>query len=316
MKIGHKSIFVGGNMQDNQNNQNNAKKSYFAGNGRMPQDPIAMKREQARKKAMKVVGDAFASEQKIDDDMTSRKDRINQLRENMAVAQDAMKKIDKDKEQLRESRGIAVDSEEQKDLELLEKRNASIHPDSEVTLTKEERERLAQIDKKGMTEYQKQAMELEGYKSPYRQEINDGKKQIVEENAIIRGVKLERLKSNPMLEATQNADAIMDAADDEIKAMLIEESKEFIDEKRKEEEEAAKKRAEEKEEQEEKLETIREDKKEQKERIEKKKTHELTEQVLDLEEVKTDVKAEVEDIVDKMNLVIEDIKGAMVDEKL
>ncbi|NLG03099.1 MAG: hypothetical protein GX567_04630, partial [Clostridia bacterium] len=218
--------------------------------------------------------------------------------------------------QLRENKGIAADSEEQKDLELIEKRNESMRPNSEVTLTKEDQKRLAQINEKGLTEYQKQALEMESYKSVHRKEIDEGKKLIIEENAIIRGVKLERLKSNPILKAKQEADSIMDAADEEIRGMLIDESKKFIDEKHKEEEEAAKKRAEEQEEKEELIEEIRKDKQEQKERTEKKKTEGLTEQVLELEEVKTDVKAEVEDIVDKMNLVIEDIKGAMVDEKL
>lgn len=314
MKIERNSIFVGGNLQNEQENQK--KKSFFAGDSRLAQDPIMQKREQAQKKALKVVGDAFADEQKIDDDLTARRDRIKQLNENMAKAQDAIKQIDKDKEQLRENKGIAADSEEQKDLELIEKRNESMRPNSEVTLTKEDQKRLAQINEKGLTEYQKQALEMESYKSVHRKEIDEGKKLIIEENAIIRGVKLERLKSNPILKAKQEADSIMDAADEEIRGMLIDESKKFIDEKHKEEEEAAKKRAEEQEEKEELIEEIRKDKQEQKERTEKKKTEGLTEQVLELEEVKTDVKAEVEDIVDKMNLVIEDIKGAMVDEKL
>ncbi|MDO5573241.1 MAG: hypothetical protein Q4G60_04590 [bacterium] len=320
MKVEHTSIYIGDDtkaLRHGKADKRGGSTTIFAGNSALAQDdPITKKREEARKKAMKVVGDAFAGEQKIDNDLADRKSHIDELRDNMNQAQAAMNQIDKEKDQLRESKGIAADSEEQKDLELLEKRSASMRVGSEVSLTKEEQERLEQIDAKGMTEYQKQAMEMEGYKSPYRKEISDSKKQIVEENAIIRGVKLERLKSNPMLDATQEADSIMEAADDEIMGMLIQEGRDFIDEKHKEEEEAAKKKAEEEKEKEEQIEAIREDKKEQKERVEKNKTEALTEQVLDLDQAQTDVKAEVSDIVDKMNLVIEDIKGSVVDQQV
>lgn len=319
MKIEHKNIFMGANISNEQAAQRGSRSSkrgttIYAGNSRLAQDdPITQKREQARKKAMKVVGDAFAGEQKIDDDLQNRKDHISQLRENMNTAQAAMNQIDEKKNQLRESKGIAADSEEQKDLELLEKRNASLRMGSEVTLTKEDQERLAEIDAKGLTDYQKQALEMESYKSPYRKELNESKNQIMEENAIIRGVKQERLKSNPMLDATQEADSIIEAAEDEIMGMLIKEGKDFVDEKHKEEEEAAKKKAEEEKEKEEQIEAAREDRQEEQERIEKNKTEALTEQVLDLDKVQSDVKTEVDDIVDKMNLVIEDIKGAVVD---
>lgn len=321
MKIEHTNVFMGDNTKAIRNEKTSKPNSQctaiFAGNSALTQDdPIKKKREEACKKAMKIVGDAFASEQKIDDDLASRKSHIDELRDNMNQAQAAMNQIDQEKNQLRESKGIAVDSEEQKDLELLEKRSASKRVGSEVSLTKEDQERLAQIDAKGMTEYQKQAMEMEGYKAPYRENISDSKKQIVEENAIIRGVMLERLKSNPMLDATQEADSIMEAADDEIMGMLIQEGRDFINEKHQEEEEAAKEKAAEEKEKEEQIEAIREDTKEQKERVEKNKIENLTEQVLDLDKAQTDIKAEVSDIVDKMSLVIEDIKGSVVDQQV
>ncbi len=321
MKIEHTNVFMGDNTKAIRNEKTSKPNSQctaiFAGNSALTQDdPIKKKREEACKKAMKIVGDAFASEQKIDDDLASRKSHIDELRDNMNQAQAAMNQIDQEKNQLRESKGIAVDSEEQKDLELLEKRSASKRVGSEVSLTKEDQERLAQIDAKGMTEYQKQAMEMEGYKAPYRENISDSKKQIVEENAIIRGVMLERLKSNPMLDATQEADSIMEAADDEIMGMLIQEGRDFINEKHQEEEEAAKEKAAEEKEKEEQIEAIREDTKVQKERVEKNKIENLTEQVLDLDKAQTDIKAEVSDIVDKMSLVIEDIKGSVVDQQV
>ncbi len=321
MKVEYTSIYVGENNRSERNglqNERNGKKrgSIFVGNMNQALDPIAQKRQEARKKAMKVVGDVFADEKKIDDDMEARKDHISQLRDGIKTAQEAISQIDKEKDQLREARGIAIDSQEQKDLELLQKEKDSFKLNSGVTLTDEDRKRLEEIEAAGLTEYQKQALEMESYKSPYQKEIDEANKQILEESAIIKGVRLERLKSPPMVAASKEADAIIDAAEDEIMGMLIKEGKDYIDELHKEEEEAAKKKAEEEEEKEEQLEEIREDKEEQQERIEKKKTEVLTEQVLDLDEVQTNVKAEVENIVDKMNLVIEDIKGSVVDEKL
>ncbi len=319
MKVEHTSIFFGEDARSGRSERAGKQgkgTTIFAGNSSLAQDPITEKREQARKKAMKVVGDAFAKEQKIDNDMEARKNHISQLRESMGAAQAAIKQIDQEKEQLREAKGIAADSQEQKDLELLEKRNASVKMGSQVTLTKEDKERLAEIDAAGLTEYQKQALEMESYKAPYRTEIEDGEKQVLEEIAIIKGVRLERLKSDPMVGATKEADSIIEAAEDEIMGMLIKEGKDFVDAKHKAEEEAAKKKAEEEKEKEEQLEAIRADKEEQEKRIEENKTEALTEQVLDLDEVQTNVQAEVGDIVDKMNLVIEDIKGAVVDSQV
>ena len=321
MKVEYTSIYVGENNRSERNglqNEKNGKKggTIFAGNMNQALDPIAQKRQEARKKAMKVVGDAFDGEQKIDNDMEARRNHIDQLRDTMHTAQQAINQIDKEKDQLRESRGIALDSQEQKDLELLEKERDSFKASSGVTLTEDDQKRLKEIYADGLTEYQKQALEMDSYKSPYQKEINEAYAKVLEESAVIRGVRLERLKSSPMLDATKEADSIIEAADDEIMGMLIKEGKEHIDELHKEEEEKAKKKAEEEEKKEEQLEEIREDKKEQQERVEKNKTEALTEQVLDLDEVQTDVKAEVEDIVDKMNLVIEDIKGSVVDEKL
>lgn len=63
---------------------------------------------------------------------------------------------------------------------------------------------------------------------------------------MIRQTKIERLKSNSMGAAFEQADAVMGAASDEIMGMLIAEGKDHIDEKQEEEkktaEEAADKR--------------------------------------------------------------------------
>lgn len=80
----------------------------------------------------------------------------------------------------------------------------------------------------------------------YVNELADARNEIQTENAVIRQTKIERLKSNSMGAAFEQADAVMGAASDEIMGMLIAEGKDHIDEKQEEEkktaEEAADKR--------------------------------------------------------------------------
>lgn len=334
------SISIGNNSKserynEKNNEKNNEKKkkvedtTVFAGDLNMPKDPIVKKREEAQKKAMKVVGDAFTNEKKIDDDLQERRDRISKLGETMGNAQNEINKFEERKLELKESYGIEDDSEEQMDLELLEKERDD-KKNFTFTLSEEEMAHLKEIHKAGETEYQTRCLELDKYADASREEIKKAKKGIIEENAVIRGIKLERLKKSPMLEATEEAEDIMDAASAEIMGMLVEETKDYIDDKKEEEQEKAEEKAEEEEQQEEQLEAIKE-KREEIEKLadpEKKESSDNdgskteinnempTENILKMDQAKNDIKIEIENIVDKMKLVAEDIKGAVVDSKL
>lgn len=329
MKIDHNTtIFIGDNSKNEryektQNNDKNKTGIIFAGDLNQNLDPIAKKRKEAQEAALKVVSDAFSGEKSIDDDMQLRRDHIDQLREGIKNVQDEIQDIDNTKEELRKSQGVDADSEEQKDLELIQKRNESIKPGSKVTLTEEDNERLAQIDENNLTDYQKQALQLESSKSPYQEEIDSANDEIIMENAIIRGVRLERLKSEPVLDAQKQAKDILDAASEEIKGMLVDEAKDHVDDTMEETQEKAEEKADEKKQQEAELEAAK-DKSEQMEALAnsdkeapKKADNDSSdipmENMLKLDKIKTDVQTEVENIADKMNLVIEDIKGAVVD---
>ncbi len=285
-------------------------KNIFGGNLNLNQDPIEEKRKQAREQAMKVVTDTFANEIEIDAGLEERRNNISKLREEMKAANEEVNKFEQQKTDLKEAYGVADDSQEQLDLDLLIKEKKSLRHSSGITLTEEDYERLKEIKASDRTEYQDRVLEIEDYIGLTREEIDKNNENIKMENAIISGVKKERLKYSPMLDATQQADEILKAASDEIISMATEEAMEHIDDEFDEKVEAAKEKAEEKKIQEEKLEAL----KEKKEEVE---GPELPyEDLLKLNNIGEEVKAEIDNIIQKMNLVEEDIKGALVDKKL
>lgn len=97
---------------------------------------------------------------------------------------------------------------------------------------------------------------------------------------MISQTQIERLKSNPIGKATDQADAVLDAASDEIIGMLFEEGKEHIDE----EQEAF--------------------------------TEEIIDAVNQMSTGAGDIsqaQAEIKDIINRLKLIEDDVKGAAVD---
>lgn len=287
MKVENTTVFLGDNTRRERNSsvveEKSSGQNIFAGNLKKQFDPIAGKKQEARKKAMKIVGDAWEGERKIDDDLASRSAKIVKYRETLRKAGDELKEIESRRSELRENYGVEADSEEEENLKLLEKELAAKKIGSGIHLTKEEEEQLAEIKKTGLTEYQKRSLELKENGSQYEQEIEEAEKQIQTENAVIRGTRLERLKSQTMIKAQKSAEDVLEAASEQIVGMLIDEAKDHMDEKMAEEKEAAEEKAEKEEAEEERIEKQNEKKK------------------------------EIKKIVDEMKLLEEDIKGAAVD---
>ena len=230
-------------------------------------DPIAAKKAQAQKKAMKIMGDAFAGESKIDDDMSARREKVKSLTQEIADRKKEIQELEDTKASLLEQ-GYDENSDEIKQLS------------------------------EGISAYNKQAMDAENERTA--------------ENAVIRQTKIERLKSNPMGEARDQADAVMDAANDEIMGMLIDEGREHIDEKQEEEKKKADEAKEKKQEQEEKLEARKEEKKEQ-----EKLTENIVEASRELNggtDSVAQAQQEIKDMMAKLKLVEDDVKGATVDQ--
>lgn len=294
-------------------------------------DPVEQKRAAARKRAYKIVSDAFSGEKKIDDDVKNRQDLIKHYESMYGEASRKLAEIDEGKEALRQEYKVDPDSQEQKDLEILEQ----YHRDARV-MTPEDRERAEELNKQGYgegyTEYQKRALELDRGKDPQLDKLQEAKKGIIEESAAIRGISQERLKHHTMLDAVGQSEEILENAGKEIMGMLVDEAVDHIDEKSEEEIEKAEEKKEEKKEELEKLEEAKERREEmealadpEKAENEHKRTEDesdaiygevLTEAMLKMDGVKNDVQKEVADMVSKMKLAAEDLKGLKVDELL
>lgn len=314
--------------------QQEGRKSFFAGNTKLADDPIAQKRKEAQEKAWKVVKQAWESDKAVDRNVQARKDHYAEMETLRAESVKELSGIREAEAALKEACGVSEDSEEQQDLELLKKRQDILGRVTNEKLSQEEMERLAEIDKKGLTEYQKRALELNDVAGTLRKEINEYNRQMEDDVSDIKRIAIERLKSNPMVEAEKAAEDIKEAYNDEIIGMLMQESKEHIEEKLEEAEEAAKEKAEEKEKEEEQLEDIRELKalqeaviegtKEAIERAESKRRQneapdiELTDMIeLAKPQQQTDeVKQSLNEIKNSMNLLEADLKGIKVDEEV
>lgn len=319
MKISdHQNVFIGETMkQENllkgKQHKQEDRSDFFAGN--MNQDlfenKLLQKKKEAQEKALKVVGDAFSGDLEIDNELQERRDKIAALEQENQKLQGQINEITDRQNELMEQYGMTADSQEQKDLELLRKKDKWLMGDG-PELTKEETERVAELETEGLTEYQTRQREWDAEKKHFQKDLEKNKEEILVENAIIRGTRLERLKNDPMVKAQKEADSILDAASKEIVGMIMEEVKDNIDEETKENQEKAEKLEEIQEEKEAFIEKQKEKREEAEELLEEMPMEEL----VHMGQLKDEIKQEIKNIVSEMKLVAEDIKGAMVDESV
>ena len=200
------------------------RKTFFAGNSSLANDPIAEKRKEAQEKAWKVVSDAWDADKKIDKSIEDRQNHYNEMVEVVKEAQSHLKDINDQIDVLKEEYGITEETE------------FKDWPD----------------------EYKQRYLELNKQASTFKEQIYDADKLMKDDIADIKAIALERLKSDPMAEAQKTADAIEEAANKEIIGMAMQQAKDHIDEKMEEVEEKAEEKEEEEEAKEEKLELQRE----------------------------------------------------------
>lgn len=311
--------------------QGQNKKSFFAGNLNMQQDAVTQRRGYARQRALKLIGDAWEGDRKMDQTVLDIKDRINLLRDEIAENREIVEADEAQMKNLREQYGISDE-----DMELLQKKS------SFTPLTEEEENRLAKLEGPALDEFKQAYGTVNEHQGIYKKAIADAEDQIAACNGSIRAMRMERNKSAgnpPMLKAQKQADEIMEQAGKEVVGMLIDEAKDHVDEAYEEEREEAKEKAEEKAEQEEKLEERREEKEkieaqvdaareesheaEETRREQEERSREDTELLENMSEAgmtvsgsSSDVQVEIKAMLRKMKLLEEDIKGASVDEEL
>ena len=273
--------------------------TFYAGNllAEFPlQDRLQQRRAQAQERAMKIVSDTWDGDRMIDGQIQESRDRLRELRSTYKDAQDSLRALEAKSNEWAAHYEVDPDSQEQ----------ASQQPWTGVQLTREEEAELAAIRDKGITEYQKVQLEVNEETLIHQKTAFFTGRNIEKENAVIRGIRLERLKKDPMVKAQKEADQVMEAARDEAIGMIVEEAKEHIDQEQEKKEEEAEAIEEKKEEQEEVLEKRREDEEELMKDM-------PLEEMSDLKNAQTEIQQEIQNLVSKMNLVAEDIKGAKVD---
>lgn len=181
-----------------------------------------------------------------------------------------------------------------------------------IELQQEDLGKALETGELSQEEYDSQMEYLNEGRKEYTDKINETDGQIMQENAIIEGTKRERLKKDPMVKAAKEAEDVLQAARDEIVGMVADDAKAHIDEAAAERQEQAEEIKEEREEKEEFIEEQKEKRDEAEEFLEDLPVTEM----LELDRMQSDVQQEVQEILDKMKLIAEDIKGAAVDTSL
>lgn len=274
--------------------------------GNVP-DSILMRKQLARKKAMKVVSDAWTGDKKIDAGLDKSRQHIDEMRADIAENTEVLKDYMARKEALKEEYGITDDSE---------------------------------AAAEGLPEeYKQRASELDAIIGVYQGKVDEAEGVVRSEVSSIRSTQIERLKAHVMEDAQKEADAINEAASKEIIGMLMNEAKDYVDEKREEKQEAAKEKAEEKEEQEERLEEqkiekeklqvqldIKREESKGAEEAKEKQQQAAREQSKLLEDAEanytgsaslpSETQAEIKELLQKLKLLDEDLKGVKVDNKM
>lgn len=307
----------------------------FAGDLPLHKDSITLRRQQAQKKAMELVQDAWNVDRKTDQSMAEYRELAEQQRKELQFNQDRVAECEARKENLREGYGVEADSQEQKDLELLER----MHRSTDSEFTEEEQKRIEELKKGPLTEYQQKWLEIEGEERIFRNRAYDAELGVKIYSGAVTDMKLERLKYHKMTDAQNNAKKVMEQAGEDIQGMIVGEARDHVDETYEEQREEAKEKAEEKEQQEEKIELRKEQKELLEDRIEearedsdraeaaqKKQERDAREEAellgdmadagLNVAGANDTVKAEIKDMLNKLKLVEADIKGIEVDEEL
>lgn len=278
---------------------------------------IDAKRLRARKQAMKLISDAWKSADKTDKNIEDMKlDRLNKLDE-ITELKNKVSDLENEKEAYRVDYGVDKDSQEQKDLELLEKYQNNRYGSAEDTFSKEELDRLKELQNTPLTEYQEKVLKLNSSQIHFKDEIGQKELKIACTTASIALAEIDRDKSQEMLKAQDSADQIIGAVEGEVKNLLVAEGKDNIDDKAEGNKEKADEAEKKQEEQQEKIDEKRKERKEQEEIIEGQAEADKLEMNAsvkgnDIDHV-TEAQKQIVRIMKDNKMLNEDIKGIDID---
>lgn len=293
-------VFLHTDNTENQAAENNSKNtarinknangnSIFAGGLNFGADLVEEKRKKAREMAMDLVKDVFSKDKAFDDDLDARRQRAKELEAENAQHMEMLEDIEKERKKLNEQYD-----------------NPENGIDDET--------------------YQKEMLRLDDNAAEYKKKIEENEMEILQENAIVRGMKIQHPEQHDMVDAVKQGDKIIKAASDEIIGMLRAEVKDNIDKQAEEEKEKAKEKKEKEEELEEQIEAARADDVEEYRRAKKeeKQREEMYEIGTSMEQIRKTGEGEsvpeteksLDQMINELILSTEDIKGIAVDEKI
>ncbi len=219
----------GADLQDQSKNKisesNNQKiTSIYAGNLNLARDPVEVRKANGQKQAIRAILETFSKELNIDSNIDEMRTKQEELRSDMSVYHDKLASVQKMKEELRKGYEVSEYSEEEMDVNLIIK--GVNNPEA---LTDEEKQRLESIG--SLTDYQKEMLECNKIETYWNNNLNNANSSINSISIAVSSIQLDRQKHNPVLEAKEAAQDIIDITSKEVIGMLLEESKDTIDEK-------------------------------------------------------------------------------------
>ncbi len=285
------------------------KKSVDARELNLQQDTVLSKQIQAQKKALKHILNAFGVEQGISDSINEHIKKAEELTEEANINLSESKRLERLKSDLKKSYDIADDSMEQKDLELLEKRERIERRESNEELSVEEKKRLSEMGP--LTEYQSAALEYEKAILEFNSRAKDAIDSAINKNRVAEKLKIEQGKLYVQVDAQKAADDIMEQASKEILGMILDEGKDLVDDKIEENKEEVEKRAE----KEAEKERVKEKNEPTKEAVIGQNVRQLG-NIAEADGVINKVQEELRNMVAKQKMLEEDVKGLEVDQQI
>lgn len=205
--------------------KNSGSSSIFAGDSPVLfAEQIGQKKADAQKNALKKILEVFENDLEIDQTIKNSEQHKEELAKDIKKYNEELDKIDAARKELKEEYGITDDCEEEENLNLLKKSLSD-----PLSITEDEMTKLEEMGQ--LTDYQKAALEYDAQEEVWQQLKEDAWKEHRAESSNVQGIKLERLKSNPMTKAQEAAAAIMDAAMETIISLIYEDAKEKLEEK-------------------------------------------------------------------------------------
>lgn len=306
---GHKQDADGEKRKDSQN-------IYMGGVG--VQNELTEKFANQQKQAMRRILDQLEQDCDIAEDMKEQGDTVMRLDAGIKQQREKLQGVEERKAVLQEQYGVEPDSQEQKDLELMQKAEQHVkNPfDEQYNLSEEEKEYLANLTP---TPYQQEMLLLDKAGKELKGSIADDMRDMTVETASIWATKKALLKVHPMTDAMDEADDIMEAARQELIGGLYDQMKDKLDADAEEQQERI---------DEEKLEAleekIRREEMEQEEAKEEANRESMEESVFSSVEVQTtysgmtidDLQSDVKSLIQDQTFLDVDLKGLRVDKKL